>query len=724
VTAPLVSGQEAAGEVPAGSVGSAERRLRLAIVAWVGLAGVCVALFAAAIPARFARLRDVCVHLEAACKDAPYPPPGVDALREAGLSATFYAGYLTALEVAFAAVYLSVAAIIIWRRPTERVALLAGFMLLLWGVVTWPGMITALVETAPVLRPVAALLGFLGVALFILFFHLFPTGRFVPPWSGAVAAALVLAFAPQYLLPGSALAWTAWPEPLAAVLFVALAVSIVAGQAYRYRHDSDEARRRQTRWVVLGSAAALVGFAVLVALALVIAPSLREDAGPVGFLAGVTAINGFVMLIPVTLGVAVLRRRLWDLDPLVNRALVYGALTACVIGLYVVAVGYLGALFQTRANLAISLAATGLVAVLFQPLRERIQRGVNRLMYGQRDEPYQVVSRLGQRLEAVLAPEAVLAVIVETVSEALRLPYAAIELEQQHGVALAAAAGTPTAGTLRLPLNHRGERTGWLLLAPRSPDERFSAVDRRLLDDLARQAGVAAHAVRLNADLQRSREQLVIAREEERRRLRRDLHDGLGSRLAALNLHAGAVRRLLTSDPAAADAQVGELRTELRAAIADIRRLVYDLRPPALDELGLLDAIRERAAQCHTGEAGAGSGDGGSGLTVTVEAAEPFPALPAAVEVATYRIVVEALTNAVRHARATTCTVRLALSDHTVVIEVDDDGIGLPADHTPGVGLVSMRERAAELGGSCVVSARSDGGTRVAAHLPVAGTPR
>jgi signal transduction histidine kinase len=169
---------------------------------------------------------------------------------------------------------------------------------------------------------------------------------------------------------------------------------------------------------------------------------------------------------------------------------------------------------------------------------------------------------------------------------------------------------------------------------------------------------------------------------------------------------------------------VGELRTELRAAIADIRRLVYDLRPPALDELGLLDAIRERAAQCHTGEAGAGSGDGGSGLTVTVEAAEPFPALPAAVEVATYRIVVEALTNAVRHARATTCTVRLALSDHTVVIEVDDDGIGLPADHTPGVGLVSMRERAAELGGSCVVSARSDGGTRVAAHLPVAGTPR
>ncbi|MEX2501620.1 MAG: sensor histidine kinase, partial [Trueperaceae bacterium] len=181
--------------------------------------------------------------------------------------------------------------------------------------------------------------------------------------------------------------------------------------------------------------------------------------------------------------------------------------------------------------------------------------------------------------------------------------------------------------------------------------------------------------------------------------------------------------RLIASDPAAADAEVGELRTELRAAIADIRRLVYDLRPPALDELGLLGAIRERAAQCHTAGAGTGSGDGDSGLTVTVEAAEPFPILPAAVEVAAYRIVMEALTNAVRHARARTCTVRLALSDHTVAVEVDDDGIGLPADHTPGVGLLSMRERAAELGGSCVVSTRPDGGTRVAAHLPVPRTP-
>jgi signal transduction histidine kinase len=624
------------------------------------------------------------------------------------------AGYITALEVAFAGVYVSVAAIIIWRRPPERMALVAAFTLLLWGVGTWPQMITALAEGTPALQPVAAVLGWSGTALFILFLHLFPSGRFVPRWSGMVAGALILAFAPAYLLPHSPLDWREWPEALAASLFVAMVASIVVGQVYRYRYHSDADERQQTRWVVVGSAASLAGFGVLLAVGLVFVPSLRQDAGPVGFLAGVTAINGFVMLIPVSIGVAVLRRRLWDLDPIVNRALVYGALTACVVGLYVATVGYLGALFQTRANLAISLTATGLVAVLFQPLRARIQRGVNRLMYGQRDEPYQVVSRLGQRLETTLAPEAVLPTIVETVTEALRLPYAAIELEQSPGVTLAAAVGTPTAEALRLPLTYHGSKIGWLVLAPRSPEEHFSPADLRLLDDLARQAGVAAHAVRLNADLQRSREQLIIAREEERRRLRRDLHDGLGSQLAALNLHAGAIRNLIRREPTAAEDQVSELRTGLRAAISDIRRLVYDLRPPALDELGLLGAIRERATHYH-----AAGTETASGPTIIVEAAEPFPPLPAATEVAAYRIVMEALTNVVRHARATTCTVRLALTGADLVIQIDDDGIGLPARQTGGVGLQSMRERATELGGTCAVSARAQVGTCVTAHLPV-----
>jgi len=288
-----------------------------------------------------------------------------------------------------------------------------------------------------------------------------------------------------------------------------------------------------------------------------------------------------------------------------------------------------------------------------------------------------------------------------------------------------AASGAPVADLLRLPLAYQGEVIGQLLLAPRAQGEAFSPADRRLLDDLARQAGIAVHAVRLTADLQRSRQRLVNAREEERRRLRRDLHDGLGATLAALNLQAGTIRNLISRDPAAADALVGELRAEIRAAIADIRRLVYDLRPPALDELGLVGAIRARAAQCYASAANDAEGGAETAqdnrLQVLVDAPEQLPPLPAAVEVAAYRIVLEALTNVVRHARARTCLIRLDVSEG-LRLEIADDGIGLPTEGGAGVGLRSMHERAAELGGTCVIETKPQGGTQVLVRLPLPPT--
>jgi signal transduction histidine kinase len=202
----------------------------------------------------------------------------------------------------------------------------------------------------------------------------------------------------------------------------------------------------------------------------------------------------------------------------------------------------------------------------------------------------------------------------------------------------------------------------------------------------------------------------VATREEERRRLRRDLHDGLGAQLAGLNVQAGTLRRLIPHDPDAADELVLELREELRGAIADIRRLVYDLRPPALDDLGLVEAMRQLAERY-------GSKDGP--LRVVVEAPEDLFDLPAAVEVSAYRISQEALTNVARHARATTCVVRLAVNDN-VALEIVDDGVGIPAGRSAGVGLSSMHERAEELGGTCTVEALPEGGTRVLARLPLA----
>jgi signal transduction histidine kinase len=282
-------------------------------------------------------------------------------------------------------------------------------------------------------------------------------------------------------------------------------------------------------------------------------------------------------------------------------------------------------------------------------------------------------------------------------------------------VAPAASTGHPVDDPLVLPLVYQQQPVGRLVLAPRAPGEAFTAAERRLLDDLARQVGVAAHAVRLTADLQRSRQRLVTAREEERRRLRRDLHDGLGPALAGVAMQLGAAQALVDRDPAKVRTLLGTLQDQLRAAIADIRRLVYDLRPPALDELGLAGALREQATRFTTEQTASADGDH---PTVRVEAPERLPGLPAAVEVAAYRIATEALTNVARHAHARACTLRLACNGG-LELEVRDDGCGLPDRPRAGVGLASMRERAAELGGTCTVEALAGGGTLVRARLPL-----
>ena len=459
--------------------------------------------------------------------------------------------------------------------------------------------------------------------------------------------------------------------------------------------------RQQLKWFV--SAGALVVFAATLLFVVGVRSSDLIESVLWGFL--VLA----VCAVPASMGVAILRYRLWDIDLLINRAFVYGALSAIVVGIYVLVVGSLGALLQTRGNLLVSLLAAGVVAVLFAPLRERLQRGVNRLMYGERDDPYAVLARLGERLETSLAPRSVLPTIADTVAQALRLPYVAIELEQDGGFVKEAEYGKkPPDAPLVLPLAYRSEMVGRLITYRRSPGEEYSISERKLLEDLARQIGVAAHAVHLSTDLQRSRERLVASREEERRRLRRDLHDGVGPQLAALTLKLEAARNRLSRDPDA-QALLSDLAERVRGAVADIRLAVYGLRPPALDELGLVPALREGAAQYSH-----------RGLSISVDAPQSMPSLPAAVEVACYRITQEALTNVVRHAGATSCWVRLALEEaaETVRIEVIDDGRGIREDHKAGVGLTSMRERAEELGGTCAVDSLPGGGTRVVARLP------
>jgi len=369
------------------------------------------------------------------------------------------------------------------------------------------------------------------------------------------------------------------------------------------------------------------------------------------------------------------------------------------------------------------------LAFAYSPVR----RAVHHRLYGGLVEPNGSLEDFAQRLEGSLEPEAVLSAIVEVVKKALRPRHAAIHLmrldadglvlmaDMPAGSYVVAAGHLPPAsnlttepalandrprGQLSFPLMYQSEMVGQLVVIP-DEGRQLTTQDQHLLATIACRAGSAAYVVRQAHDLRLARERLVLAREEERRLLRRNLHDTIGPTLAAISLKAGAVRAVIERDPAAAQEEMSELRKQIQSVITDIRRLAYDLRPPALDELGMLPAILEQARQFSTG-----------GLEVSVDAPDQLPALPAALEVAVYRIVMEALTNVQRHSQARHCRIRLGVNG-AIRIEVTDDGVGLPAIYGAGVGIASMRERANELGGFCTIETQPEGGTRVLASLPL-----
>jgi two-component system NarL family sensor kinase len=289
--------------------------------------------------------------------------------------------------------------------------------------------------------------------------------------------------------------------------------------------------------------------------------------------------------IPLAAGIAITKYHLYDIDPIINRSVVYAGLTAAVVGLYDGMTAVLGSLFEGR-ELPVGLISAGVVAVALQPLREHLQLGVDRLMYGERNDPYAVLSRLGQQLETTLTPQAILPNVVETLVQALKLSYAAIEVRSGDTFEVAAATGRLIDEPLRLPVIYQGELIGRLVLGPRARGERFSLADERLLADVARQAGIAVYTVQLTSKLQHSEERLVTTHEKERRRLRRDLYEGVNPILSGVVLQVGAIRSLL-HDPELATALLDRLRGDVEAAIADIQRLIQELEPSASEELGL-----------------------------------------------------------------------------------------------------------------------------------------
>lgn len=403
---------------------------------------------------------------------------------------------------------------------------------------------------------------------------------------------------------------------------------------------------------------------------------------------------------PVSCVVAVLRDGLGDVDVVLSRALAYGMMSAVAAGAYVVLVGLLGGLLGS--GIGAPALVTAVVAVAVAPLHRRVQRLVNRVVHGTSEDPYAALARLGERLESAQDPERVvddaLPALVAALGRALRRPVALVLRDGTVvDVPVAAAAA-------RAPLTYAGEALGELVVGAGSRP--MSRGEHRLLDSLARQAAVAVHGVLLGRDLARSREQIVSAREEERRRLRHDLHDGVGPTLAAAALQVETARATYQRDPEMAGVLLDTVAARLAAAVDDVRRVVRGLRPAGLDDLGLPEALAALARRFES-----------TGRSVVVEVGE-LPPRSAAVDAAAYLVAAEALTNAVRHGAARRVLIEVSLAEGGLALAVEDDGRGIPAGTEHGTGLRSMCERVEQLGGWFRVASRPGGGTQVSVWLP------
>lgn len=491
-------------------------------------------------------------------------------------------------------------------------------------------------------------------------------------------------YPPAYEHPGPSSFAAA--DILLSVSLLALVLALVGSLTAlvrRFRRSAG-AERQQLEWVLVGALALVV----LLVAGFFIPP-------PVGpLLVGI----GMVCL-PAAMAVAVIHHRLWDIDVVLSRSLLFGTLTVGVVAVYAVSVLVLGRLLG--ASTGAPLVATALVAVAIQPAYQRVRRVVNRFVYGDRDDPASALRHLGARLGATQRSGDVLVDVAEAIGRRLRVPYVAVE---ESGVPVAVW-GEPVAALERIPLSHRGGEVGTLVVGTAAGD-RLRRAGWRALHELAPHVAVVVRAQHLARDLERSHERLLATRADERQRLRRELHDGLGPTLAALALEVDRGRLLVARDSKSAMRLLDGLSAQIRDAVGGVRAIVDDLHPPALDELGLPGAVRA-VAERFAGE-----------LEISVQVPPDLPVVPAAVELAAYRIAAEAITNAARHSGAASCRVTFTAADE-LELRVVDDGNGVPAGASEGVGLPSMRERAAALGGSCTIRRPAEGGTEVLARLPL-----
>ena len=533
-------------------------------------------------------------------------------------------------------------------------------------------------------------------------FLLFPNGhlpsrRWCPlAWAAGTCGAVVLLLVPFRSGPLEYYPGIENPVGVSAIppdllrhigpLYFLLVFACAASLAVRLRRTRGD-ERQQLKWVT--AAALLIGLEGLVG------PNLLPS--PVHSISSTIVTVAFAAAI----GIAVLKYRLYDIDVLISRSVVYGTLTTAVVGVYLLVTGVGGAALNGTTPLP-TVVAAAVVAIGLAPARDRLQRAVDRLLYGERRDPLRAVSHLGDSV-AETGERNLLAAVLASVKQAVHA--SGVKALAPDGRELGAV-GAEVRNGESLPLRVGGSQVGVLRVAARGPRDSYRDADRRLLNALAPSVAVVVRALDLTEALEVERDRVVAASAVARDRLRRDLHDGLGPSLSGIGLGLQALDDATRArDTSTALHLLARLRAEVSTAVREVRRILDELRPATLDEMGLVAAVRRHAATVAA-----------ASLPVEVTTAE-LPVLPPQVETAAYRIAQEALTNAARHSRACQARIDLAAADHTLIVTVTDDGVGVGAAPA-GIGLASMRGRAESVGGHFRIDT-GPGGTTVTATLPL-----
>jgi hypothetical protein len=474
------------------------RALFFVRLAWVAVTLLAIGLFIASLPSAFQYLHTVCT--AAKCAEGQLTPQRVQALRYLGLSVDFYASYLVGIAIVVAATFLAIATVIFMRRSDDRLALLGALTLAVFGLVTFPEITAPLQADQPILWLPVQLVTAVGSISFLIFFYVFPDGRFVPRWTRWLALLWIVREALRYLFPNSPFDPGTWPEPIGSLTFLGFLVSVLFVQVYRYRRVSGPLQRQQTKWVVFGVTVALGGF-ILVGLASGNVTFLTQNV--LGSLIAITAQALFILLIPLSIGIAILRHRLLDIDILINRTLVYVPLTGILAGLFAASIVLSQKLFIAltgQQSDAATVLTTLIVVAAFDPIKNGLQHLVDQ-RFKEAPDPSKELKVLGEQMRLVLQVidiEQITRRVLEKATLAFDARSGAVYLEEDGKLKMSHTTGEWNGeAKLSVPLQSNGVQLGRVALGARRNGMDYTSQDREtfqeIVDLMARAIALAGY---------------------------------------------------------------------------------------------------------------------------------------------------------------------------------------------------------------------------------------